>query len=75
MRQLKPDRLSKSSKKRRDFSGQRLACKGKILLSGYPSKLYDEMLTGWRKKEFDLANHAAGGENKRRMKEVVWMNY
>jgi DNA adenine methylase len=49
--------------------------KGKVILSGYPSELYDDMLRGWHRREFDLANHAAGGKAKTRQTEVVWMNY
>jgi DNA adenine methylase len=47
---------------------------GKVILSGYPSALYDEALAGWSRHTFDLPNHAAGGDTKRRMTEVVWSN-
>jgi DNA adenine methylase len=47
----------------------------KVLVSGYPCPLYDKALRGWNRHEFDLANHAAGGKQKRRMTEVVWCNY
>jgi DNA adenine methylase len=47
----------------------------KILISGYPCPLYDKALRDWNRHEFDLANHAAGGKEKRRMTEVVWCNY
>jgi DNA adenine methylase len=49
--------------------------KGKVLLSGYRNPLYDERLAGWRRVDFDLANHAAGGNAKRRMTECVWANF
>jgi DNA adenine methylase len=52
-----------------------LACKGKVLLSGYPSTLYDSMLAGWARHSFDLPNNAAGGGAKRRMTEVLWCNF
>ena len=55
-----------------------LACiKGKFLLSGYHSGMYDRAaaLAGWRVREFDLPNQAAGGKEKRRMTECVWANY
>lgn len=48
---------------------------GKVILSGYPSALYDEVLAGWRVVDFDLPNNAAGGAEKRRMTERCWMNY
>lgn len=51
--------------------------RGRFLLSGYRSPMYDAMamVEGWRLVEFDVANHAAGGDKKRRMQECVWMNY
>lgn len=48
---------------------------GKVLLSGYPSDLYDEALAGWNRHTFDLPNNAAGGDNKDRETEVVWCNF
>jgi DNA adenine methylase len=52
-----------------------LACKGKVMLSGYRSGLYDGKLAGWHRVDFDLANHAAGGAAKRRMTECLWCNF
>jgi DNA adenine methylase len=48
---------------------------GKVLLSGYPSRLYDEALAGWNRHAFDLPNNAAGGPKKDRETEVVWCNF
>lgn len=42
----------------------------KIMISGYASDLYDDMLSGWRRKEF--VSHAEMGK---RRTEVIWMNY
>lgn len=50
-------------------------CRGKVMLSGYASELYDSMLEGWNRHTFDLPNNAAGGDTKRRMTEVVWCNF
>lgn len=52
-------------------------CKGKFILSGYPSKLYDDFAAAnnWHYLDFEMPNHAAGGDKKRRMTERVWMNY
>lgn len=50
-------------------------CKGKVMLSGYPSQLYDGVLKDWNRHTFDLANHAANGKEKRRETEVLWCNY
>ncbi|MBP3957793.1 DNA adenine methylase [Gemmata sp. G18] len=47
----------------------------KVLISGYPCELYDKALKDWGRHEFDVANHAAGGKSKKRMREVVWTNY
>lgn len=50
-------------------------CRGKVMLSGYPSAMYDRELRGWTRHEFELPNQAAGGKRKRRMTEVLWCNY
>jgi DNA adenine methylase len=50
-------------------------CTSKVMLSGYPSELYDGELQDWRRHEFELPNQAAGGKEKRRMTEVVWCNF
>jgi DNA adenine methylase len=50
-------------------------CRGKVLLSGYPSTLYDTALAGWSRHTFDLPNNAAGGKAKGRETEVLWCNF
>ncbi len=52
-----------------------LRCQGKVMLSGYPSPLYDEILSGWMRHPFDLPNNAAGGAVKARKTEVLWCNF
>jgi DNA adenine methylase len=49
--------------------------KGMVMLSGYPSDLYDRALAGWTRHTFDLPNHAAGGKVKRRMQECLWCHF
>lgn len=49
------------------------SCQSKVVLSGYPSSLYDEMFGSWQRVEFDIANHAAGGRKKKRKTEVLWI--
>ena len=49
--------------------------KGKVMLSGYQSELYDRAVPGWNRHFFELPNNAAGGDKKRRMIEVVWCNF
>jgi DNA adenine methylase len=46
------------------------SCRGKVMLSGYPSALYDECLHDWGRHAFDKPNNAAGGAAKARMAEV-----
>ena len=50
-------------------------CEGKVILSGYPSQLYDTALAGWSRHTFDLPNNAAGGKTKGRETEVLWCNF
>jgi DNA adenine methylase len=50
-------------------------CKSKVVVSGYPSDLYDGLYAGWRRVEFEIANHAAGGRQKGRETECLWLNY
>jgi DNA adenine methylase len=50
-------------------------CKSKVVLSGYPSALYNELYAGWRVETFDIANHAAGGREKGRETECLWLNF
>lgn len=49
------------------------ACKSAVILSGYPSALYDRLFNTWRRVEFDIANHASGGRTKSRETEVLWI--
>jgi DNA adenine methylase len=51
------------------------ACKGKVMLSGYASALYDATLADWTRHTFDLPNNAAGGKAKGRETEVLWCNF
>jgi DNA adenine methylase len=50
-------------------------CRGKVMLSGYASPLYDDRLAAWSRHEFVLPNQAAGGSSKRLMTEIVWCNF
>jgi DNA adenine methylase len=49
--------------------------KGKVILSGYPNDMYDDVLRSWNRHALNLPNNAAGGEKKRRMTEVLWCNF
>jgi DNA adenine methylase len=48
---------------------------GKVMLSGYPSTLYDDALADWNRHTFDLPNNAAAGKSKTRETEVLWCNF
>jgi DNA adenine methylase len=50
-------------------------CKAKVVLSGYPSALYDELYSDWRVISFDIANHSAGGKEKGRETECLWLSF
>jgi DNA adenine methylase len=49
--------------------------RGKVMLSGYLSRLYDTALADWTRPTFELPNNAAGGATKRRETEVLWCNF
>lgn len=41
----------------------------KVMISGYPSRLYDELLEGWRRRDIYVTGRAG------RHLECLWMNY
>ncbi len=51
--------------------------KGKFLLSGYDSELYQafEDARHWSRTSFDLPNNSSSSKEKKRMQEIVWMNF
>lgn len=53
------------------------AFKGKFLLSGYESDLYEkhEKKNGWNKHFIMIANHSSGKVKKDVKKECIWTNY
>jgi DNA adenine methylase len=51
-----------------------LHIQGMVVLSGYPSKLYDEALTSWDRHEYEMANHSGQGKTKQRRTEVLWLS-
>jgi DNA adenine methylase len=57
----------------RELASTLTSCQSKVVLSGYPSPLYDELFGSWRQVEFDIANHSAGGKTKERKTEVLWI--
>lgn len=57
----------------RELAAVLQGCDSAVVLSGYPSPLYDSLYQNWRRLEFSIANHAAGGRTKSRMTEVIWI--
>jgi DNA adenine methylase len=56
----------------RRLLGMLRECESKIFISGYRSFLYDEILAGWTRHEFSIANHSGQGKQKQRRIECVW---
>ena len=50
-------------------------CCGKVLLSGYPSKLYQSKLKNWNYEDIEIDNKASSAKQKPIMTERIWMNY
>lgn len=58
----------------RDLADALLACRASVVLSGYPSPLYDALFAGWDRVEFTAGTgQSARGEWSTRT-EVVWSN-
>jgi DNA adenine methylase len=51
--------------------------KGKFILSGYHSEMYDRTAEtyGWSLVEIDVANSASSAKSKQRKTECLWMNF
>jgi len=49
--------------------------RGKVIISGYSSPLYNRTLKGWKIKKKSVANNSGQGKTKERRLEVLWMNY
>jgi|688.fasta_scaffold601012_1 DNA adenine methylase len=47
--------------------------RGKAMVSGYASPLYEQRLAGWRREELQTKAHMANSGQQRT--EVIWMNY
>jgi len=51
------------------------AMQGKVIVSGYHSRLYDELYKGWRIEEKEIVNNASQSKTKRKMTEVLYINW
>jgi DNA adenine methylase len=58
-----------------------LSAQGRVLISGYPSELYENALAGWERAEKQVAAFSSNGKNKidgsevNKSTEVLWRNY
>ncbi|MBS0206771.1 MAG: DNA adenine methylase [Planctomycetes bacterium] len=50
-------------------------CEGKVMLSGYPSPIYNRELRGWNRHDKPIDNKASGAATKRIVTESVWCNF
>lgn len=48
---------------------------GNVILSGYPSEMYDGMLKGWRCERHSVSLSSASGQKKARKLECLWANF
>ena len=49
--------------------------RGKVIISGYNSPLYNRTLKGWRVEKKDIVNHSGQNDIKEHRVEVIWMNF
>lgn len=49
--------------------------RGKVIISGYASPLYNRHLKEWTCKKKSVANHSSQSKTKERRTECIWMNY
>lgn len=52
-----------------------VSCKGKALVSGYRSQLYDDALRHWNRVEKQVKNNSGQNKKKQERIEVLWKNY
>ena len=66
-----------SDEDHRELATVLAACKGTVIVSGYPSGLYDELFSGWYTLERQVVKHSArigGGGPAPWATEVLWSN-
>lgn len=64
-----------SEKEHAELAATLNRCKGKIIVSGYPSQLYEKLFNKWRRIAIDIPNHASGSASKEIKSEVIWLNW
>ena len=51
------------------------AVRGKVILSGYRSEIYDDCLADWRRVDIEIDNKASSAKTKPKKTECLWLNY
>lgn len=51
------------------------SCKAKIVISGYPSEMYDKSLEGWNKASKSSFLHSGHADVKKKCEECIWKNF
>lgn len=62
----------RSDDEHRELAGALLPCRASVVLSGYPSPLYDELYAGWHRR--DMAASTGQGGTWANRTEVLWSN-
>lgn len=53
-----------------------LCCfRGKVIISGYDSELYNLYFADWKKLTRDIVNHSSQGKTKELKTEIIWKNF
>ncbi len=52
-----------------------LACKGKVIISGYDSVLYFKKIGSWNKSVKQIVNHSSQSKTKKTKEEIIWKNF
>ena len=50
-------------------------CQGRVILSGYSNKLYDQVLCDWNRHDRQVDNKVSSSNTKRIMTESLWCNF
>lgn len=61
-----------SESEHRELAAALKGCRAAVVLSGYPSPLYDELLGDWHRVELDA--HTGQAHGRQRRTEVLWSN-
>jgi DNA adenine methylase len=53
-----------------------LACfRGKVIVSGYDSELYNHYFANWTKVSREIVNHSSQSKTKEYKTEILWRNF